>query len=157
MNNRPLSLVALCMLLPFSALAQKGGDKPALTAKQVMEAAVAALGGQASLQLPKSLSIVGAVEMPDAGVTGDLTIKLKGKKTLFTANFSGLGVMRSGFDGKVKWEEDPFNGLHKTSAKEDPKVKPGEEDPGLLYSSFFDIPDEIFHRGVGFPFSLCEP
>lgn len=129
MKHRHLCLAALGLLSSLGATAQPPGDKPALTAKQIVEAGVAALGGKKALDAPSHLKVKGSIEFPDNGIKGGLTVFQKGKKTLFTAEIPGLGRMRSGFDGKDEWEDDPFNGLHKVSAKEQAKTKPGEESP----------------------------
>jgi outer membrane lipoprotein-sorting protein len=122
--------LAIPLLLSASyAFGQIPDKEKALTAKQVIEASIKACGGKKALDTPKSCRMSFTLELVDQGIKGEGTVLTKGDKDLATFTVPEMGSLRMGYDGKTKWADDPFSGLHKVSPKEEGKAKDGEDDP----------------------------
>jgi hypothetical protein len=86
---------------------------PALpTIDQVLDKYVTAVGGRAALEKITSRVSKGTMEIPDAGMSGTMTISEKAPdKSLAVIEIGGMGVIRDGTDGVNSWEESPQTGL----------------------------------------------
>ena len=85
---------------------------PALpTIDQILDKYVTAIGGRAAIEKVTSRVSKGTVEIPDAGLSGTLSISEKAPdKSLSVFELAGMGVIRDGTDGVNSWEESQQNG-----------------------------------------------
>jgi hypothetical protein len=107
--------------------AHPGVQTPALpTVDQVIEKYITAVGGRAALEKLTSVRTQGTIEIPDFQITGTIEIVQKAPgKVLQTANLSGIGLQREGFDGTVGWAEEPQSGLRQKAGAELADAKRG--------------------------------
>jgi hypothetical protein len=92
---------------------------PAITAEQVMEKHIAALGGRQALEKITSYELKAGFEMPGRGVQGTLEIYGKAPDKLLTIrNINRVGVIKQGYDGQSGWSEDPYQGLRSLAGEE---------------------------------------
>jgi hypothetical protein len=86
---------------------------PALpTVDQILDKYVTAVGGRAALEKVTSRVSKGTMEIPDAGMSGTITISEKAPdKSLAVIEIGGMGVIRDGTDGVNSWEENPQTGI----------------------------------------------
>lgn len=117
-----LSLVVLTgMLLPFQASAAQNAK---LTAEQVLEKHVEAIGGRKALARHGSMRLRGRVELLNTGLAGITEIQVKAPNLYFSSTYlAGIGTITQGFDGTVGWSKDPLNGLRELSGQELSLVK----------------------------------
>lgn len=91
---------------------------PALTAQQVLDKAIQALGGRAALEKVTSRIQRGRVQSMAQGFQGTVEILAKAPdKRLVTTRIEGGGEVKRGFDGAVGWVQDP-NGVRTLSGAE---------------------------------------
>ena len=117
----PTPLASLLLGLLFVAgmptLAQKPAarrpaPKPTLSAAQVLDKAVAAVGGRAAQARITSSVMEGTVSLPAQNLGGTFLVRAKAPNQLLVVQtMQGLGESKQGFDGKTGWSQDPFNGL----------------------------------------------
>ena len=107
--------------------AQPGMQTPTLpTVDQVIEKYVTAVGGRAALEKLTSVRTQGTIEISDFQITGTIEIVQKAPdKMLQTANLSGIGLQREGFDGTIGWSEEPQSGLRQKAGAELADAKRG--------------------------------
>ena len=102
--------LGVCFVL--TAIVQAGPQAAGQpTVDQLIDKAIAALGGRAAMEKITSRTGIGTIEIPDANMSG--TVKTFEKAPNMSAVLIDLGGMqiRQGFDGAVAWEEDPQQGL----------------------------------------------
>lgn len=105
--NKKLSL----SLLLLSALFIPVFAQPKMTVDQVMEKAIAAMGGRAAFNKLTSTVTKGDVRVPSQGITGNFEIHHKTpNKFVVTQTFGQMGSFTQGFDGKTGWELSPMTG-----------------------------------------------
>ncbi len=109
-------LAVIVGLAPVRAGSQAGGALP--TVDQVLDKAVAAIGGRAALEKVTSRTVKGTIDIPDAGVSG--TIELFEKAPNKNAVLVELGGMqiREAFDGQIGWDDNPQTGLREKTGTE---------------------------------------
>ncbi len=91
--------------------------KPTITAEQVLEKAVEAMGGREALDKIKTLLMRGSISVTGQGLNGVLEIQTKEPdKTLMTMQLAGMEIQQ-GFDGKDGWVKD-FGGIRDLSSEE---------------------------------------
>jgi hypothetical protein len=89
------------------------------TARDVLDDYVVAVGGKKAVRKVKSMTMIGQLDIPAAGISGSLEIRaMAPNKALLTAEIPGMGQIREGFDGEVAWSMDPNMG---------PRLKDGDE------------------------------
>lgn len=109
-----LSLL-LAALAAGPGLAQTGAP-PALTAEQVLERHVEAIGGRKALEGHSSLVLKGTVGFANGMLEGTVVIYQKAPDRYYSEIvLSGLGTVKQGFDGTAGWMSDPLNGLQDLS------------------------------------------
>jgi hypothetical protein len=125
---RILSQVCLfigCLALVDIARAQEPAktEPPApnlmLSAEQIMEKNIAALGGRQALEKTTSYALKATMESPSRGLQGALEIYGKApNKRLTITTIKGVGAIKQGYDGQAGWGEDPYRGLHALTGEE---------------------------------------
>ncbi len=110
-----LPVVVLAIGVVASAQQTAAPAAPAkldITAEQVMEKAIDAIGGQKAFEGLKSQYMKGKFEFPSMGVTGESEIFQKApNKQMSVTTVEGFGEIRLGFDGEVAWADNPMAGL----------------------------------------------
>ena len=67
----------------------------------------------------KSVTAKGKLEMPAAGLSGDLEItQARPNKSMMRVNLAGVGEMQQGFDGTTAWAVNPMQGPRILSGRE---------------------------------------
>lgn len=89
-----------------------GGQVKPRTIDAILADNVAALGGRKAMSRPKSIRIKSEVTVKGMGLSGteDRHATSAGK-LLSVMTVPGIGSFRQGSTGKVRWSEDPINGL----------------------------------------------
>ncbi len=78
------------------------------TADQIIEKYITAVGGREAMEKVTSRVSTGSFEVPDMGLTGNVTISEKApNKSLAVIELGGMGVVREGSDGVTAWTEQP--------------------------------------------------
>lgn len=89
--------------------APAAGDTP--TAAAVLERSSAAIGGTDTWNKIKSMEVKGQIEMPGQGIKGPMqSFVAMPNKMVTIINFTGIGEIKTGFDGTVGWSADPISG-----------------------------------------------
>jgi len=115
-----LSLLAAC------AFAQETAKKPSLTAEEIMEKHIEALGGRARREKNTSSVSKGTLVLSAQNIEATMQIYQKApNKRLMVTTIPGYGEMKSGFDGQVAWSQAPnqepkeLEGAQAANAKRD--------------------------------------
>jgi hypothetical protein len=96
------------------------------TIDQIIDKNIAALGGRAALEKITSRVAKGTVEVPEAGMTGTVTISEKAPdKALAVIEIGGFGTVREGATSAGAWSEDPQSGVRDKSGAELSEAKRG--------------------------------
>jgi outer membrane lipoprotein-sorting protein len=112
-------LLALTGCAVYGLVYAQGATAADLTAEQIIEKHIEATGGRAAYAKQTSLLMKGTIEMTGQSITGTITTYQKSPdKILVLIALTGLGDIRQGYDGKIAWSEDPFNGLQKLEGAE---------------------------------------
>jgi hypothetical protein len=91
---------------------------PALTADQVLENYIKAIGGREAWKKLTTRISTGTIDVPAMSLSGLVTVREKApNRSIFTVNFNGA-VFQQGFDGTVGWSNDPQNGLREQTGEE---------------------------------------
>jgi len=108
---------------PHPAKAPEADATKATTAEptvdQILDKYVQAIGGRQAIEKITSRVTKGAFEISSMGLKGELEAYAKAPNKLLTIrNFSGIGEISDGYDGKVAWSQDPRTGLREKSGLE---------------------------------------
>jgi hypothetical protein len=88
-------------------------------AAEILKKSVEAIGGKEAWSKVKSTEIIGAMEMPAAGMKGPVRSKMAPPNKMLTLiELAGVGTIRQGFDGTTAWSIDPINGARLLEGKE---------------------------------------
>jgi hypothetical protein len=91
---------------------------PLATADAVLDASAKAMGGDAADKI-ESTVVTGKMSIPAQGLSGTMVLKSKAPdKFAMVQGLPNIGEIRMGFDGKVGWSKDPFNGLRELKGEE---------------------------------------
>ena len=107
----------IAILAPITCLwaqeaAPAAAEKLNITAEQVLEKSLEAIGGAKAFEGLKSTYMKGTLELPAMGVTADVEIWAKApNKMLSLTTVEGFGEVKQGFDGESAWAENPMSGL----------------------------------------------
>lgn len=108
--------LALLGLVAVQTHAQVPGGAP--TVDQIVDKAIAALGGRAALEKLTSRVGKGTIEIPEASMSGSIELFEKAPNMSAIAIDLGGMQIRQAFDGKVAWEENPQQGLREKTGVE---------------------------------------
>lgn len=93
--------------------AQKGK----LTAEQVLEKSIQAMGGRTAMGKITSTWMKGTLQIQ--GIAGTFEIHQKTPNKYFMVqNLQGVGEFKQGYDGKIGWAQDPMSGVRKLEGAE---------------------------------------
>jgi zinc protease len=133
--NRLAVLAAISIVLAPLACAQSATSKssdpkatpaasvsapaaPALTADQILENYIKAIGGRENWKKLTTRISTGTIDVPAMNLSGLVTVREKApNRSIFTVNFNGA-VFQQGFDGTIGWSNDPQNGLREQTGEE---------------------------------------
>jgi zinc protease len=91
---------------------------PALTADQILENYIKAIGGRENWKKLTTRISTGTIDVPAMNLSGLVTVREKApNRSIFTVNFNGA-VFQQGFDGTIGWSDDPQNGLREQAGDE---------------------------------------
>jgi zinc protease len=91
---------------------------PALTADQILENYIKAIGGRENWKKLTTRISTGTIDGPAMNLSGLVTVREKApNRSIFTVNFNGA-VFQQGFDGTIGWSNDPQNGLREQTGEE---------------------------------------
>ena len=91
---------------------------PALTADQILENYIKAIGGREAWKKLTTRISTGTIDVPAMNLSGLVVVKEKApNRSIFTVNFNGA-AFQQGFDGTIGWSNDPQNGLREQSGEE---------------------------------------
>jgi hypothetical protein len=80
-------------------------------AKELIAKFVAATNAAAVMAKHKSVTTKGKLEVPAAGLSGDLQItQARPNKSVMRVNLAGVGAVEQGFDGTTAWSLHPMTG-----------------------------------------------
>lgn len=98
--------LVLLALIVAPAAAQ---DLP--SADSLIEKFVEASGGEETIRSAGSMHSTGVMEIPSAGMNGNLEIWAKApNRMLMTMELPNVGTVKTGFDGDVGWIDNPMTG-----------------------------------------------
>lgn len=107
-TNRAVA-AALAALALFTAPVAVAQDLP--SPKALIERYVEASGGEEVIRGTKSMHAKGRMEMPAMGMTAELEMSAQAPdKMLMVMDLPNVGALRSGYDGKIGWMENPMTG-----------------------------------------------
>jgi zinc protease len=91
---------------------------PTLTADQILENYIKAIGGRENWKKLTTRISTGTIDVPAMNLSGLVTVREKApNRSIFTVNFNGA-VFQQGFDGAIGWSNDPQNGLREQAGEE---------------------------------------
>ena len=94
-------------------------SKPLPKAEDVLEQFVKATGGRAAYEKHQNGIMKAVGEIAAMGVKVEIVNSMRAPNlSLLVIKMEGMGEQRSGFDGKVAWEQDPMTGLHELTGVE---------------------------------------
>jgi hypothetical protein len=111
-----LAALAVALVAAAPGLAQSSKK---LTADQVIERYLKAIGGTKALEARKSYAFKGTIEVLNAGLKG--TIEVYGaapNRFASVTQLAGVGRLAQVFDGSRAWGADPFNGVRELTGVE---------------------------------------
>ena len=125
-------IATLAMIVPLATHAQD------VQAKDVIKNHVEKIGGKEALEKVTSIVSTGKMEIPQAGLEGDITMYQTTGKYLMVISIEGLGEIKQGTDGKTYWEISP-QGDRVLKGKEMEEAKNNATPfPALMWISDFD-------------------
>jgi hypothetical protein len=87
-------------------------------AEKVLERAVEAAGGRATLDAVESFYLAGQISIPGQNIEGNIEIWWKGGDFYTEQQMHGIGKLRAGKSGSTIWSDDPINGLRRLEGAE---------------------------------------
>ncbi len=120
MRKTAFAATLLILVSVISTSAQTAETrKPALTAEDILEKNLAAIGGRQALEKITSYELNAEFEMPGRGVRGTLEVHGKAPdKLLSIRTINKVGVIKQGYDGQAAWSQDPYQGLRTLAGEE---------------------------------------
>jgi hypothetical protein len=103
-----LTLAALAVAAAPS-VGQAQGALP--DGRSVIERFITAIGGRDAIMRQTARHVVGKIEMPAQGLSGDIDLWAEApNKMAMTVTLAGIGSFRRGYDGTVGWSTNPMAG-----------------------------------------------
>lgn len=102
------SALASLVLVAAVALPAQQKARPALTAEQVIDKSIEAVGGRASMEKLSSTWAKGTMEFTAQHISGTMELFAKSpNKQLVVMDLESVGQIKQGFDGEVAWGQSP--------------------------------------------------
>jgi C-terminal processing protease CtpA/Prc len=99
-------------------------QRPQITAEEILEKNIVAIGGRKAIEKGVSYCFKATLEIQGRNVQGSLEVCGKAPdKMLTVTTIDKVGVIKQGFDGKVGWSQDPFQGLRTLEGDELEKIR----------------------------------
>jgi hypothetical protein len=109
MNRTARAASAALTLLALPLSLASAQDLP--SSKEIIARYLAASGGEETIRGTKSMHAKGRMEMPAMGMTAELEMSaLAPDKMLMVMELPNVGSLRTGYDGKIGWMENPMTG-----------------------------------------------
>jgi hypothetical protein len=119
-----LTGVALSPSASQANAADAGSPAGERTAKVILADHVEAIGGAKALKRHKTLRLVRKVTVKGMGIEGTEERFATAENKFFSrTTIPGIGVVRTGSDGKTFWSEDPINGMRVLSGLEQEQAR----------------------------------
>jgi zinc protease len=97
---------------------------PTRSADAILDDYAKAVGGEQAWKKHKTVRMKRQVEIKGMNMSGtDERYATAAGKSLSVISLPGIGSFRQGSDGKVRWSEDPINGLRVLAGAEDEEAK----------------------------------
>lgn len=88
-------------------------------AQEILDRCIEATGGKAALEKLRTRVMTGTIEVLAMGASGKFEVRAKAPNLQTSAlEFTGLGTVREGYDGKVAWTAAPFQGVREKAGAE---------------------------------------
>lgn len=134
--RRVTCLMSLTLMLPASAVAQAetaaAADLP--DARVLRERHIEAVGGRAALERFQSSHAVGKFEIPAQGIHGALEVFAAAPNHLLvTIDVTGIGMVRTGYDGEVGWTIHPATGPMVMEGRQLDQIRQQADFYGILH------------------------
>jgi hypothetical protein len=102
-----LAGLVLCSAAPLA----RGQGQALPAGRDIVARYVAAIGGADAYRAIKSIRARGKFELTGQGMTGTIELlSARPAKLLWRATLPGIGMIETGYDGKVGWEINPLSG-----------------------------------------------
>lgn len=102
--------------------AKAGSAAPTATglpaATEVLDKAVAAVGGKDKVESIQSFYVEGQLAVSGQNITGEMKLWWKGGDFYTEQTMIGIGTIKGGKQGETIWSQDPINGLRKLDGTE---------------------------------------
>ncbi len=110
---KPIVLCVACLLGGRAVAADRTPD-------QILADYDKAVGGTEARKKHKNLRMISTLTVKGAGITGTKELRATSTgKVLDQMTITGIGGFRQGSTGKIRWAEDPINGLRVLKGVED--------------------------------------
>jgi hypothetical protein len=104
-----------------------------MTAEQVIEKSIEAMGGRAAMEKITSRSGRGTVDVTFAGIVAPMEFYAKApNKQVNITTVEGYGVIKEGFDGTTGWSDTPEGGIQEFKGERNELAKRDRTFNGLL-------------------------
>lgn len=114
-------LLCACLCFAGAAGAQSPGTarktpaasnaSPDLTAQQILDKYVQAIGGREAWEKLKTRVSMGTIEIPSMSLSGTVLVHEKAPNRMLMVVILAGSAFRQGFDGTEGWSDDPVNGV----------------------------------------------
>lgn len=114
-------LLCACLCFAGAAGAQSPGAAPKtpaashaspdLTAQQILDKYVQAIGGREAWEKLKTRVSMGTIEIPSMSLSGTVLVHEKAPNRMLMVVILAGSAFRQGFDGTEGWSDDPVNGV----------------------------------------------
>ena len=114
-----ITRATVALLIAGASAVAAQAPAPLPPAKDLIAKSAAATNSASVLAKHKSVTAKGKLEMPAAGLSGDLEItQARPNKSMMRINLAGVGEMQQGFDGTTAWAVNPMQGPRIFSGRE---------------------------------------
>jgi hypothetical protein len=112
-------LFVVLVLAALAAVPAGAQSTKKLSAEQVLDRYVEAVGGRKALEGHTSFVLKGTIDMVNAGIKGTTEIYAVAPNRLAAiTELGGIGLIRQVYDGSHAWASDPFSGTRELSGVE---------------------------------------
>lgn len=112
------ALAALALVLTPALRAEQATQTSLPTAREVIDKYMKATGGTVAFKSVNSMRARGTFTITGQSMSGSLEMMAaRPNKLLTRITVTGIGPLEEGYDGKIGWSIDPFNGPALTTGK----------------------------------------